>query len=68
MLTARTLADIAVGIAALGIAAAAAWFLSAGVETLAGALTAAALAPGAAVLAGWLRGRHAAAPPELTDP
>jgi hypothetical protein len=68
MLTARTLADIAVGIAALGIAAAAAWFLCAGVETVPGAVTAAALAPAAAVLAGWLRGRHAAAPPGLTAP
>jgi hypothetical protein len=68
MLTAHTLADLAVGTAALGIAAAAAWFLSAGVETVAGAMTAAALAPGAAMLAGWLRGRHAAAPPELTAP
>jgi hypothetical protein len=63
LLTARTLLDIAVGVAALGIAAAAAWFLCAGVDTLPGAMTAASLAPGAAITAGWLRGRHAAARP-----
>ena len=58
-LTARTLADIAVGVAALGIAAAAAWFICAGVDTMAAAVSAAALAPGAAIATGWLRGRHA---------
>lgn len=62
LLTARTLADIAVGVAVLGIAAAAAWFICAGVDTIATATTAAALAPGAAITAGWLRGRHATAP------
>jgi hypothetical protein len=61
LLSARTISDIAVGVAALGIAAAAAWFLCAGVDTLPGAVTAASLAPGAAVTAGWLRGRHAVA-------
>ncbi len=67
LLTARTLADIAVGVAVLGIAAAAAWFLCAGVDTLAGAAAAAALAPGAAIATGWLRGRHSgAAGPERT--
>ena len=61
LLTARTLVDISVGIAVLGIAAAAAWFICAGVDTMATAAAAAALAPGAALIAGWLRGRHAAA-------
>jgi hypothetical protein len=68
LLAARTLVDVAAGIAALGMAAAAAWFLSAGVETVTGAVTAAALAPGAAAMAGWLAGRHAAAPPVPTAP
>jgi hypothetical protein len=63
LLTARSLADIAVGVAALGIAAAAAWFICSGVDTVATATTAAALAPGAAITAGWLRGRHASVPP-----
>ncbi len=61
LLTARTVVDIAVGVATLGIAAAAAWFICAGVDTMATAVTAAALAPGAALVAGWLRGRHAGA-------
>jgi hypothetical protein len=61
LLTARTIADIAVGVAALGIAAAAAWFICAGVDTMTTAATAASLAPGAAIAAGWLRGRHAMA-------
>ena len=60
LLTARTVLDIAVGVAALGIAVAAAWFLSAGVDTLSSAATVAALAPGAAIASGWLRGRHRA--------
>jgi hypothetical protein len=61
LLTARTLNDIAVGVAALGIAASAAWFLCAGVDTLPSAAAAASLAPAAAVAAGWLSGRHAPA-------
>lgn len=62
LLTARTLADFAVGVASLGIAAAAAWFICAGVDTVTTAAAAAALAPGAAIGAGWLRGRHAPVP------
>ena len=61
LLTARTLADIAVGVATLGIAAAAAWFICAGVDTMSTAIAVAALAPGAALATGWLRGRHATA-------
>ncbi|HWF58601.1 MAG TPA: hypothetical protein VG520_09630 [Candidatus Dormibacteraeota bacterium] len=68
LLSARTLLDIAVGVAALGIAVAAAWFLAAGVDTLSGAMTAAAAAPGAAITAGWLRGRHGAARPARASP
>lgn len=61
LLSARSVGDIAVGVATLGIAAAAAWFLCAGVDTIRGAITAAALAPAAALTAGWLSGRHAVA-------
>jgi hypothetical protein len=68
LLSARTISDIAVGVAALGIAAAAAWFLCAGVDTLPGAVTAASLAPGAAVTSGWLRGRHMVARPARSSP
>ncbi len=62
LLTARTLGDIAVGVAVIGIAAAAAWFICAGVDTMVTAAAAAALAPGAAVITGWLRGRRSAPP------
>jgi hypothetical protein len=59
LLTARTLVDVATGVAAVGIAASAAWFLAGGQDTFSGAIAAAALAPGAAITAGWLAGRHA---------
>ncbi len=58
LLTARTIADIAVGVATLGIAGSAAWFICAGIDTVTSGITAAALAPGAAIATGWLRGRH----------
>jgi hypothetical protein len=59
LLTARTLVDIATGLAAVGLGAAAAWLIAGGVDTLAGAAAAASLAPAAAITAGWLGGRHA---------
>ena len=62
LLTARTVEDLAVGVGSLGIAAAAAWFVCSGIDTVATATSAAALAPGAAITAGWLRGRHSAGP------
>lgn len=61
LLTARTLNDVAVAVTIVGLASAAAWFVAAGVETLAGAAAAASLAPAAAAVAGWLSGRHAPA-------
>lgn len=63
LLTARTLVDIATGLAAIGIGAGAAWFLAGGVDTFPAAIAAAALAPGAAIAGGWLAGRHAPSPP-----
>jgi hypothetical protein len=59
LLTARTVVDLATGLAALGVGSAAAWLIAGGVETVAGALAALSLAPGAAIIAGWLGGRHA---------
>ncbi len=59
LVTARSINDLAVGVAALGIAGAAAWFLAAGVDTLAGAAAAASLAPAVGVVVGWLGGHHA---------
>lgn len=61
MLTARTLVDVATGVAAVGLGAAAAWLIAGGVETVDGAVAAASLAPGAAIAAGWLGGRRAGA-------
>jgi hypothetical protein len=61
LLTARTVGDLAVGVAALGLAAAGAWYICGGVDTLVTAATAAALAPAAALTAGWLSGRRAIA-------
>lgn len=61
LLTARTLIDLAVGVAGVGIAGAAAWFAAGGVDTVAGAAAVASLAPAIALVAGWLSGRHAAA-------
>jgi hypothetical protein len=59
LLTARTLVDLATGIAAVGLGAAAAWLIAGGVDTVASASAAASLAPAAAITAGWLGGRHA---------
>ncbi|MBJ7609487.1 MAG: hypothetical protein JF887_08675 [Candidatus Dormibacteraeota bacterium] len=62
LLTARTLVDIAVGVAAVGLAAAAAWLMSGGSDSLANAAAAAALAPAAAITAGWLGGHRGGIP------
>ena len=59
LLTARSLEDLAVGVAAVGMSAATAWFLAGGTDTVGGALACAALAPAAAIVAGWLGGRRA---------
>jgi hypothetical protein len=61
LLTARTLVDLAVGVAGVGVSGAAASLVAGGVGTLAVAAAAASLAPAAALTAGWLSGRHAAA-------
>jgi hypothetical protein len=61
LLTARTLVDLTVGVAGVGLSGAAGWLVAGGVDTLPGAIAAAALAPGAAVTAGWLSGRRARA-------
>ena len=60
LLAARTVNDLAVGVAAIGLGAAAAWTVAGGVETITGMTAAAALAPGAALVVGWLSGRHEA--------
>ena len=61
LLTARTVVDLAVGVAGVGLASSSAWLICGGVDTLPTAAAAAALAPAAAMTAGWLSGRHAGA-------
>jgi hypothetical protein len=61
LLTARTIIDVAVGVAGVGIAGAAGWLATGAAETVVGALAAGSLAPAMALTAGWLGGRHAAA-------
>jgi hypothetical protein len=58
LLRARSLQDLAIAAAVLGIAAATGWLLEAGPGALPEAAAAAGLAPVAAAGAGWLTGRH----------
>lgn len=68
LLRARALEDLLVGAAAVALAGTVAWILEAGPSALPEAMVAAGLAPGAAVAAGWLRGRHRrAAPPVIVQ-
>ncbi|MHB8719266.1 MAG: hypothetical protein ACYDAC_10310 [Candidatus Dormibacteria bacterium] len=60
LLAARTLTDVAVGVAVVGLAAGVGWAVAGGVENLDGLAAAAGLAPAAALAVGWLSGRHAA--------
>ncbi len=64
LVVARTLEDIAVGVAMVGLAGSAAWQLRGGPDALAGAAALASLAPLAALVVGWLGGRHARRPAE----
>jgi hypothetical protein len=58
LLRARSLQDLAVATAVLGLAAATGWLLEAGPGAIPEATAAAGLAPAAAMAAGWLVGRH----------
>jgi ribose/xylose/arabinose/galactoside ABC-type transport system permease subunit len=57
LLVARTLADLAVGVAMVSVATGTAWLLRSGSDSFPGAVLACAVAPLAAFLAGWLNGR-----------
>jgi hypothetical protein len=57
LVTARTVEDLAVGVAMVGIATGTAWLLRNGSDSLPGAVFACVVAPLAAFLAGWLNGR-----------
>lgn len=58
LLRARSVQDLAIGAAVLGLAASTSWLLEAGPGALPEATAAAGLAPVAAAAAGWLTGRH----------
>ena len=57
LLVARTVEDLSVGVAMVGIATGTAWLLRSGGDSFPGAVVACAVAPAAALLAGWLHGR-----------
>lgn len=59
MVVARTVEDLTVGVTMISFGGAAAWLLRGGPDAIAGAAGAAALAPLAALVAGWLNGRSA---------
>jgi hypothetical protein len=57
LLLARTVEDLAVGVAMVSLATGTAWLLRSGTDSLSGAVLACAVAPIAALVAGWLAGR-----------
>jgi hypothetical protein len=57
LLVARTVADLAVGVAMVSLSTGTAWLLRGGADSLPGAGLACAVAPVAALVAGWLAGR-----------
>src|SRR6202162_6191911 len=59
LLVARTVADLAVGVAMVSLSTGTAWLLRGGGDSLPGAGLACAVAPVAALVAGWLAGRSA---------
>ncbi|HEX6538328.1 MAG TPA: hypothetical protein VF155_04020 [Candidatus Dormibacteraeota bacterium] len=68
MVVGRTVADLTVGVTMIALAAAAAWLVRGGPDALAGAAAAASLAPLAAIVSGWLSGRHARRAAPVADP
>ena len=67
LLLARTVEDLAVGVAMIGIASATAWLLRSGSDSLPGAVLACVAAPLAAFLAGWLNGRSSRRPGRIIE-
>jgi len=57
LVVARTVEDLGVGVAMVGIATGTAWLLRSGADSIPGAALACVVAPIAAFLAGWLNGR-----------
>jgi hypothetical protein len=67
LLVARTVEDLAVGVAMVGISTATAWLLRSGTDSFGGAVLACLAAPIAAFLAGWLNGRSSRRPRSLVE-
>ena len=65
MVAGRTVQDLAVGVTMIALSGAAAWLVRGGADAVAGAAAAASLAPLAAVVSGWLAGRHERRPPPI---
>jgi hypothetical protein len=59
LLVARTVEDLAVGVAMVSLSTATAWLLRSGTDSLPGAAIACAAVPAAALVSGWLAGRGA---------
>jgi hypothetical protein len=66
LLVARTVEDLAVGVAMVGLSSATAWLIRGGPDAYVGAAALALLAPISATVAGWLGGRHARRPAAST--
>jgi hypothetical protein len=62
LLVARTVEDLAVGVAMVSLSTGTAWLLRSGTDSLTGAAIACVAAPVAALVAGWLAGRSARRP------
>ena len=67
MIVGRTVQDLAVGLTMIALGGAAAWLVRGGPDAIAGAAGAASLAPLAAVVSGWLAGRHRRRPPTVAE-
>lgn len=58
MVAGRTVQDLAIGVTMIALGGAAAWLIRGGADAVAGATASASLAVLAAVVSGWLAGRH----------
>jgi hypothetical protein len=67
LLVARTVEDLGVAVAMIGIATGTAWLLRSGTDSFPGGVLACAAAPLAALLAGWLNGRSSRGPANAVE-
>jgi hypothetical protein len=67
LVVARTVEDLAVGVAMVALATGTAWLLRGGTDSFPGAVLACLVAPLAALVAGWLNGRSSRRLPRLVE-